>query len=404
MNNFFGIDRLKGESDFEFCLRCCLAKINGEIDADWQEIVDEFNLECHRDTLRKNFVGSMGVQHVVELYEEKLLNLPKNEPCDAVKEIEQKRQQLVKEKQKLKDERTVLNRLLRTEARWEAVIELLEEKVEKYEYSETDYLLSHKYAGKNTEACLLLSDWHIGAGCDTYLNTFNIDVAKARVEHLKQCVIEYCELHKIQTLNIEMLGDLVSGIIHVSNRLVQCENIIESTVIASELLAELIKDLSRIVPKIRLVYCVGNHGRVNADVRESISEENFEYLIKYYLTTKLENLPNVEWLENDINHEMCFYSLNNGKTIASCHGHREKRGSYKHSVKNLTDYSETYRVDEVHMGHFHNHQIINNVVVNGSLMGCDEYAQNFKYHALPSQTLRVYDEKGNTITYEIILK
>ena len=73
MNNFFGIDRLKGESDFEFCLRCCLAKINGEIDADWQEIVDEFNLECHRDTLRKNFVGSMGVQHVVELYEEKLL-------------------------------------------------------------------------------------------------------------------------------------------------------------------------------------------------------------------------------------------------------------------------------------------------------------------------------------------
>ena len=97
---------------------------------------------------------------------------------------------------------------------------------------------------------------------------------------------------------------------------------------------------------------------------------------------------------------MCFFTLNNGRTIASCHGHREKRGSYKFSVKNLTDFSEQYRVDEVHMGHFHNFQIINNVIVNGSLMGCDEYAQNFKYHAQPSQTLRVYDEKGKKINLE----
>ena len=101
---------------------------------------------------------------------------------------------------------------------------------------------------------------------------------------------------------------------------------------------------------------------------------------------------------------MCFYTLQNGKTIASLHGHREKRQSYKDAVKNLSDYSETYRVDEVHMGHFHNHQVINNVLINGSLMGCDEYAQNFKYHAKPSQVLRVYDNNGNTVTYEIILR
>ena len=102
MNNFFGIDRLKGESDFEFCLRCCLAKINGEIDADWQEIVEFFNLECHVDTLRKKFNGPFAMQHVIRHYEEKLVEAQVPEPIDAVKEIEQKRQQLVKEKQKLK--------------------------------------------------------------------------------------------------------------------------------------------------------------------------------------------------------------------------------------------------------------------------------------------------------------
>ena len=404
MNSFFGIDRLKDESDFEFLLRVCMAKHEKKIDADWQEIVEFFNLECHVDTLRKKFNGPFAMQHVIRHYEEKLVEAQVPEPIDAVKEIEKKRQQLAMDKQKVKDERTELNRRLRTEARWQAIVDIIKENVESYEYEAGDYQLTHRYAAEKVDACLMLSDWHIGAKFDTYLNSFDIDIAKARVEHTKQCTIDYCVKHKVNTLYIEVLGDMVSGIIHVSNRLDQAENIVQQTIIASELLSEFVKDLSRVVPNIKLVYCIGNHGRINADVKESISEENFEYLIKHYMTVKLENLPNVKWLDNEINHEMCFYTLANGKTIAAMHGHREKRGSYKNAVKNLTDYSETYRVDEVHIGHFHNHQIINNVIVNGSLMGCDNYAQNFKYHALPSQVLRVYDEKGNTITYEIILK
>ena len=404
MNNFFGIDRIKGESDWEFCWRCIVAKIERQIDCDWQEIIDEFQLGCHIDTLRKSVnVGAFSAYKVAQFYEEKLLNLPKNEESSAEKEIENKKRQLQIERQMLKDERTNLNRLLRTEARWNAIVEMLEEKVEKYEYEPTDYMLSHKYAPSKAEACVLLSDWHIGSDFETFINSFNINIAKVRINYLKESVIEYCELHKVNTLHIEMLGDLVSGIIHLNNRLQNSENIISQIVLTSELLGEFIRDLSRTVPHIKLIYCVGNHGRVNADVKESISEENFEYLIKYYLTIKLENIPNIEWLDNEVTHEMCFFTLDNGRTIASCHGHREKRGSYKFSVKNLTDFSEQYRVDEVHMGHFHNFQIINNVIVNGSLMGCDEYAQNFKYHAQPSQTLRVYDEKGNVISYEIIL-
>lgn len=404
MNEFWNVKRLKDETDFEFCLRVCMAKANKEIDADWGEIVEAFNLGVHSDTLRKNFVGPMGVKHIVDYYDEKLLKQIQDGKSQSEKDLDNKIHQLYMEKQKLKDERSALNKLLRTEARWQNVIDMLEQSVKQYEPVPATKVKDIKSNDKKVEACLMLSDWHIGSEFDTFIETFNMDIAKQRINYLKKSTKEYCQLHNVQTLYIEMLGDFVSGIIHIGNRLAQCENIVDQTVLASELLGDLIYDLSSLVPEIKLVYCVGNHGRVNADVKESIAEENFEYLIKYYLTVKLNKIENIEWLENEVTKEMCIYTLDNGKTIASVHGHREKRSTYQHAVKNITDFSEQFRVDEVHMGHFHNHQVINNVIVNGSLMGCDTYAQNFKYHSVPSQVLRIYDENENVVTYEIKLK
>ena len=57
----------------------------------------------------------------------------------------------------------------------------------------------------------------------------------------------------------------------------------------------------------------------------------------------------------------------------------------------------------MHIGHFHNPQLINNVVVNGSLSGVDEYAQDLRFNNTPCQIMRVYDSNGNFITYEINL-
>jgi hypothetical protein len=405
MDNFQGVKKRNGETDWEFCWRCICGKIEGQLNCDWQDIVEEFELGVHRDTLRKAVnVGEFSAYKVAKYYEDLMIKQIQNSKSDAVKDIENKVRQLQIEKQKLKDQRTELNRLIRTQARWEQVIEILEEQIEAYEYQKSEYAEARQYESDKNVASLMLSDWHIGAKFDTYLESYDTDIAKYRVKLLKDDVIEYCTLHKIDTLYIEILGDMVSGIIHVNNRLAQCENIIQQNIIASEMLGELIFELAKVVPNIKLVYCVGNHGRVNADVKESIAEENFEYLIRYYLEVKLQNLPNIEWLDNEVTPEMCVYTLPNGRTIASIHGHRERKNTYQHTVKNLTDFCEDFRINEVHMGHFHNHQVINNVVVNGSMMGCDEYAQRFKFHADPSQTLRVYDKKGNIVTYEIILK
>jgi predicted phosphodiesterase len=49
--------RKENEIDFEWKLRLCKAKINKEIDLDWQEIVDILKIDVHPDHLRKTAYG-----------------------------------------------------------------------------------------------------------------------------------------------------------------------------------------------------------------------------------------------------------------------------------------------------------------------------------------------------------
>ena len=401
-NNFFGIERRENETDWEFCWRCICAKIEKTIDCEWQDIVEDFCLDMHRDTLRKaTNVGEFSAYKVYQYCQEQMVNNVNSQEQETLDKIKEERNELYKERVKLRDERGELRKLLTTEARWEKVVEMLKETITTYENKPSDYMVHHKYVGGENEACLLLSDWHIGSEINTFHNKFDLNIAKGRVNKLKEHVIKYCELHKVKTLYVEMLGDLVSGNIHLSTRLHNNEDVIKQTIETSEILGEFIYDLSLVVPNIKLVYCVGNHGRVSANVKESINEENFEYLIRWYLETKLKNLSNVEWFYNIVNKEICVFTLDCGRTIASSHGHKEK--NHKEATKNLTQYLDVIKVNEVHIGHLHNPQLINNVVVSGSLSGCDDYAQDLRFNNTPCQVMRVYDSEGNFITYELNL-
>lgn len=51
------LSKLTNESLFEWKLRLCKAKLNHEIDYDWQEIADALNLNVSADHLRKTAYG-----------------------------------------------------------------------------------------------------------------------------------------------------------------------------------------------------------------------------------------------------------------------------------------------------------------------------------------------------------
>lgn len=57
MTNIVDLNRLESETDFEWKLRCCLAKRRKETDMDWIEIRDMLGLSITPDQLRKQAVG-----------------------------------------------------------------------------------------------------------------------------------------------------------------------------------------------------------------------------------------------------------------------------------------------------------------------------------------------------------
>lgn len=97
--------RLKNESDFEWKLRCCKAKLNKETDLDWQEIADLLGLNVSADHLRKTAYGLMEYDNYIHSHENSLvenrilaisdLHIPFNLPIDTYKSFIRKVDTLV---------------------------------------------------------------------------------------------------------------------------------------------------------------------------------------------------------------------------------------------------------------------------------------------------------------------
>ena len=70
------LEKFENESDMEYAIRILSAKVEHEIDLDWEELVSILNLDVHRDTLRKNWTSSsVSAYHVARYYEDKIKDL-----------------------------------------------------------------------------------------------------------------------------------------------------------------------------------------------------------------------------------------------------------------------------------------------------------------------------------------
>lgn len=333
----------------------------------------------------------------IELGYEKALS--DREEDNLLEELEAKRIELEKEKVKYRDQKREYMNFIRQDARWENLKDCLLDEVRKIneemplELGCVDFAVS-----QGNKACLLISDLHIGSLIDTYINKYNMDIAQQRLDLLESKVISYCKLNGVDELNIELLGDLISGNIHVTTRLYNEENIIQQTIKCSEMLGSFISRIANNIPKVNIYYSVGNHGRCVANYKEHLDEENFEYLIKWYLQGRLENLSNIEFKENIFDDEIAIIEVFN-KKIASVHGHKDKLKSAIDKLRGFTG----IMLNEVHCGHYHCMQIGDGVLVNGCMSGSDKYAQSLRYGNEPSQVLKVYYSNGDECIQNIKL-
>lgn len=326
----------------------------------------------------------------------KLLNKIDENNCDydAIKDLENLREEIYKERCRLQDIQREKRNDLRVEARFENLLEVVKDNIG---FMPTYEIKDFKPINKNQDkkyAVLQLSDWHCGALVDNQFNYYNVDTMVDRATKVRNNALEYCKLHNVTDLVIEINGDMVNGAIHVSSRVESEEGVIQQVITVTDVLAKLINSMKPYFNSIKIVTTLGNHGRLTPNKSDSITNENFEMLIPTMLRDKLSDVKIIDSKGLDFTK----YEID-GKIIMVSHGQNDSM------TKVISDFSKMFKVvpNEVHLGHTHSYTDINDcdikVTVNGSLIGSDDYAITIRKVTTPSQNLIVY-EKDRCI-YEI---
>lgn len=389
---------------YEEFLQDCADKINGVSDIDWSEIIEKYNLPYDRrrisESMGRNILGGNFVR---EFYKNKTIGKTND---DVIKDLVRKEQDIYKAKRKLQDERNELNRLLRNEARYEEDIKLLEEKLESI--GEKRYpLLSNRTAFMSSDdgVCFIcLSDLHIGANHSSTYGNFNTEIAKDRLnEYLKE-IRNIAHVHNVDKCVVAILGDNISGNIHLTLQISNRENVIEQIKLTCEMIADFIYELKSIFTNIEIYSVSGNHSRVEKNKDNSVLGEELDNLVPWFLSHIFAHDKSVyvglEMMDDTYSSfDVC------GKTYTIVHGDYD--GINDTAIQKLCAYLG-YFPYAIIMGHKH-HPAMNEVsgvkvIQSGSLCGSgDDFTVKSRLKGSPSQTVLICSNKGIKAIYPIEL-
>lgn len=380
---------------YEDELQLLIDKVEGSDERSWEEMVDELGLSTHPDSLRKSFNGGRYSGYAVSKY---FMEKFENEYCSSeeIDRLETLKKEIIKEKVKLSDARREYKKNLSIEARYENLVDVLQREIQELD----DLQLYHNAVNNNTNVngALLISDIHYGNTTDNVLNYYNTDIAKERIQELLNKTIYYCSSNRVQTLYINLLGDLIAGNIHTSVRVEQEEDVISQIVHISEILANFISEISKYVKEVKVVCVQGNHGRVISNLKDNLNQENYERLIYEYLKLRL---PELSIVTNGFE-DWATYEIGKRKIFIE-HGDKTKIEQIKQRAISLLGYVP----DDIFVGHYHRMEMIDDnntdIIINGSILSTDSYAMNHRLNTKPHQILRIYNN-DDVCTYKLSLK
>ena len=241
---------------------------------------------------------------------------------------------------------------------------------------------------EDKEAILQLSDWHYGIVVNSYWNKYDTEIARQRIQKLRDEVVSLIKKENISALHVVNLGDLIAGNIHLTIRLNSRINVIKQIMDVSELLTELIVDLSNYC-KIYYYDTLDNHSRIEPIRENSLELESLACLTSWYLQARFDaskqEFP-VYIKKNVYSPDIITFDVL-GHSVAGVHGHKDKPEKVVDNLILMTkqDYD---LILTSHLHHFscdEKNEVL--VVSNSSLMGTDDYAAKLRLSAKPSQNM-----------------
>ncbi len=391
-----------GESNFDYQKRIVYGKLVDKTlaDVDYSELAPLlYGQDYAGDNARKMMYGSMKTLQALD--EDESLLCADGNP-DVLNEIEFKRMELQKERQKFFDQRNALNKILRERSRQEELNDIITSVVAngnlptlKYDaplttYSDRDLLVS-------------LNDIHYGAVVDNYWHQYNSDICKQMFENYLARVIQIGEEQNAENCIVWCNGDEISGNIHYSIAVSNKENVIQQIVGVSELIAEFLAGLSKHFNSVQFVSIPGNHSRLNPNKDMALNDERLDDLVEWYLTARLQNFENVEvGAGTRIDPTMYVIDIR-GKTYLGVHGDFD---CSDRNVQSLQTMAKT-PVYAVLSGHLHHNKIdvVQGIktIMAGSFLGMDTYCVSKRIYGEPEQLVCVVGNEGIICSYDVAL-
>ena len=393
------LKRMEGENQDQYFYRIC--KMKDVLGFTWPQMAEVFNKEFGKDcgdtSYRKDWAA---FERIFTANQERLVGE------NALSEIRAATDELYKAKKQFYDQRREYNNLLTKDARSQHLIEKLIEAANLVPLKKYEDIFSFDSMIYNKEALLCCSDWHYGQVTDNIWNTYNTDICLKRLDKLFDQTVSAIYDHKIKTLHIALLGDLVNGGIHTSSRVASEEDVCDQLMHVSEIIAHFINKLSAYVDEVKVYSTYGNHARTIQNKKDSIHSDNMEKIIPWWLKQRLKENKKVEVVDSDY-YEFLYFQIC-GYNVVCVHGDIDSLKNMGTVINTLfskkygktIDY--TFSGDKHHLESFEQFNIESTLV--GSLCGSDEYANNKRLYSNPMQTLCVFTpEDGKLCTYNIKL-
>lgn len=397
------LERLKDENEERFLWRIGQAKDNGTLDLSWAEIADVINKEFREDIseYRCEAAYRKPYQQTKRFFEAGVFE--NFSTSDYITELQEQKQEIRKEKQKLSDERAALNNRLRQNARVEENLSYLEKLIK--DSGKTTFPEFHNEVNiSNNDLFIALSDFHLGADSDNYFGKYNSYIAAKRLNEYYNKIVDIQKIHNSENAYVCLLGDIINGEIRHTVQLQNRENLIEQIQRASELISAFVYNLSKSFKNVYVNSVAGNHSRTSMNKDEVLRNNRLDTLIPWYMKAKLSHINNIGFCENNIDPTISNWEIRGNKYLM-VHGDYD---SYSESGISRLVMMLGFKPTGIFYGHLHrcSYDDIANVKIirSGSFCGAiDDYTVTKRFSGSPSQMVCVLNDNGVVACYPIEL-
>lgn len=372
------------------------AKLDGTLDIDWGEIKDKYNIQCSTDTIRKASTTIFGGYY---------RKRSENNKSD----LDEKIQQLREERIKLQTINLENNKEDRGKYRQQLFYEYIGKAITTLPLPKSYNII--REPKEDIEYLLTIADVHYGAAFKSINNEYSPEIAKERFDYLLNLTIKFIEDKKISKLHIVSLGDLIQGILRISDIKLNDSSIVKATVEISRIIAMFLNELSAYANIEYYHVPTANHTQIRplGSKPGELPLEDLEYVIGHYISDLLASNENVNvHLANEGETGIEIPIL--GSTIYAMHGHQIK--NLETAIKDLSGQRRDF-IDYLILGHLHGNKVVpsgesvcsdTEVLVSPSFVGSDPYSDSLFKGSKASVKIYGFDHLyGHTETYIFIL-